>query len=430
MAQRDVAIGLLGLGTVGMGVYRLLQERQERITAAVGVRPVVKKILVRDRSRARLGIDDGLLANSFEEIANDRDIQLVVEVVGGRDPAFRYAKETLSGGKHLVMANKELLATRGEELLRIARRRNVDLLFEAAVAGGIPIIRAMHESLSGDKVQRIQGIINGTTNYIITRMTDEGQAYARALKDAQLHGYAEADPTNDVDGIDAAYKLAILAGIAYRTNVRMKDVHHEGIRNLHPEDIEYSRELGYVVKLLAEASDRDGALELSVAPSLIPLKHPLAAVKDAFNAVLVRAEWAGELMFYGAGAGQRPTASAVVADIVKVLHHIQTGSVGTLPTPPSEQRAVRRLDEREARFYLRLRVADEPGVLAAVALILARENISVQCVIQKGRHADDVVDVVFLTHEALERNMRRALQKFRLLPAVREVAAMLRVRGD
>lgn len=429
-ATRDVSIGLLGLGTVGTGVYRLLQERQERIASAIGMRPVVKKILVRDRGKKRLGVDEALYAESFDEIVNDPDIQVIVEVVGGRDPALRFAREALGRGKHLVMANKELLATHGDALFRIAERREVDLLFEAAVAGGIPIIRAMRESLSGDKVQRIQGIINGTTNYIVTRMSEDGMQYARALKEAQLKGYAEADPANDVDGVDAAYKLAILASIAFRTTVRMKDVFHEGIRGLHPEDIDYGRELGYTVKLLADACDHDGALELSVAPSLIPHAHPLASVKDAFNAVLVRAEWAGELMFYGQGAGQRPTASAVVADIVKVLHNIATGSVGTLPMPRHDKRPVRRLDDRTSRFYLRLRVADAPGVLAAVALILSRESISLQSVIQKGHGNDEVVDVVFLTHEALERSMRRALAKFRLLPAVREVASVLRVRGE
>jgi homoserine dehydrogenase len=412
-----------------MGVYRLIEERAERIASALGLRPYVKRILVRDRARPRLGVDESRYAESFEEIVSDPDIGLVVEVIGGKDPALRFARETLSRGKHLVMANKELLATHGEALFKIARRKRVDLLFEAAVAGGIPIIRAMHESLSGDRVVRVQGIINGTTNYIVTRMSDDGMHFGRALKDAQLHGYAEADPSNDIDGRDAAFKLAILASIAFHTRARVEDVHCEGIRNLHPQDIEYARELGFAVKLLAEGQDRDGGLELSVMPTMIPLTHPLAGVKDAFNAVLVEAEWAGELMFYGQGAGQRPTASAVMADIVRVLGDIRADRVTAVPGDHRERRAVRRLDERTAHFYLRLQVADEPGVLASVAMIMAREDISLQYVIQKGRSHDDVVDVVFLTHEALEKSMRRAVAKFRLLPAVRDVAAMLRVRG-
>lgn len=426
---RKVAIGLLGLGTVGTGVYRLIEERRERIAASLGVCPVVKHILVRDPAKARLGIDEHLYTGSFDDILNDPEIELVVEVIGGNDPAFRFARETLGRGKHLVMANKELLATHGEALYRAARRQGVDLLFEAAVCGGIPIIRTIQESLSGDRVVRVQGIINGTTNYIITRMTDDGMHFSRALKDAQLKGYAEADPTNDIDGRDAAFKLAILASIAFHTQTRVQDVHCEGVRHLHPQDIEYGRELGFAVKLLAEGYDREGGLELSVMPAMIPFSHPLASVKDAFNAVLLEAEWAGELMFYGQGAGQRPTASAVMADIVRVLQDIQKNNNTVVPGEHRTRRAVRRLDDRTSRFYLRLQVVDKPGVLAAVAMIMAREDISLQYVIQKGRSDDDVVDLVFLTHHALERSMRRAVAKLRLLPAVRDVAAILRVRG-
>lgn len=426
---REVAIGLLGLGTVGTGVYRLIEERADQLAAQLGVRPRVKKILVRDRAKPRLGIDPSLFAASFEEIATDPDIELVVEVMGGRDPALRYAREIMASGKHLVMANKELLATHGETLYKEARKRGVDLLFEAAVAGGIPIIRAMQESLSGDRVIRVQGIINGTTNYIVTRMTQDGMHFSRALKDAQLKGYAEADPSSDIDGFDAAYKLAVLASIAFHSQVRVADVACEGIRALHPQDIEYARDLGFVVKLLAEGYDRDEALELSVMPTLIPASHPLASVSDAFNAVLVEGEWSGELMFYGQGAGQRPTASAVMADVVRVLRDIRADHVTEAPSPSRARRAVRKLDDRVSRFYLRLQVMEEPGVLAAVSLIMARESISLQSVIQKGRTDDDVVEMVFLTHEALERSMRRALAKLRLLPVVRDVAAVLRVRA-
>jgi homoserine dehydrogenase len=429
MAEPEVGIGLIGLGTVGAGVYRLLGERRDRIAATTGVRPQVRGILVRDRNKKRLGVDKSLFVDSFEQMLADPSIKVIVEVMGGQDPAFQYASDALSAGKHVVMANKELMATHGDALLKAARRKGVDLLFEAAVAGGIPIIRAMRESLSGDRVRSVQGIINGTTNYIVTRMSDDGLHFSRALKDAQLHGYAEADPSNDVDGVDAAYKLAILSSIAFRTRVRVKDIWREGIRNLHQEDIEYGRDLGYTVKLLAEAHDHDeDGVELSVAPTMIPHRHPLASVKDAFNAVLVHAEWAGELMFYGQGAGQRPTASAVVSDVVRVLQHIATGNTGHVPPPARERRGVRRPGERRSRFYLRLRVVDVPGVLAAVAMIFSREEISLHYVIQKGLVQGDLVDVVFLTHEAQEKNMRRAVTKFGLLPSVREVAAVLRVR--
>ena len=426
---RDVSIGLLGLGTVGSGVYRLIEERADQLAAQIGVRPRVKRVLVRDRSKPRLGIDPSRLAATFDEIVNDPEIELVVEVMGGRDPALRYARDTLAAGKHLVMANKELLATHGETLYKEARRHGVDLLFEAAVAGGIPIIRAMQESLSGDRVTRIQGIINGTTNFIVTRMTQDGMHFARALKDAQLKGYAEADPSSDIDGLDAAYKLAVLSSIAFHAQLRVADVACEGIRNLHPQDIEYARDLGLMVKLLAEGYERDDCLELSVMPTLIPLSHPLASVSDAFNAVLVEGEWSGELMFYGQGAGQRPTASAVMGDVVRVLRDIRARHVTEAPGPHRTRRAVRKLDDRTSRFYMRLQVVDEPGVLAAVALIMAREQISVQSVIQKGRSDDAVVEMVFLTHAALERNMRRAIAKLRLLPSVRDVAALLRVRA-
>lgn len=426
---RSVAIGLLGLGTVGTGVYRLIEERADTIAAQLGVRPWVKRILVRDPSKPRLGVDSTRFAECFEDIISDPEIKLVVEVIGGRDPALRYARETMASGKHLVLANKELLATHGEQLYKDARKHGVDLLFEAAVAGGIPIIRAMQESLCGDRVMRIQGIINGTTNYIITRMTQDGMHFSRALQDAQLKGYAEADPSSDIDGLDATYKLAVLSSIAFHAQVRVQDISREGIRGLHPQDIEYARDLGFAVKLLAEGDDRDGGLELSVMPAMIPLSHPLASVSDAFNAVLVQGEWSGELMFYGQGAGQRPTASAVMADVVRVLRDIEAGHVTDAPGRHRVRRAVRKLDDRTSRFYLRLQVLDEPGVLASVALILAREQISLQSVIQKGRSGDDVVEVVFLTHAALEASMRRALTKLRLMPAVRDVAAVVRVRA-
>lgn len=436
---RDVPVAILGLGTVGSGVYRLLNERREQIAAQVGARPLVKRILVRHREKPRLGVDPSLLTDRFEDIASDPEIQVVVEVMGGRDPALRFAQDILQRGKHLVMANKELIATHGPSLFKAAARHRSHLLFEAAVAGGIPIVRAMQESLTGDRILRIQGIINGTTNYIITRMTEEGLPFLRALHEAQAHGYAEADPSSDVDAVDPACKLAILASLAFKAPICLKNVTHAGIRDLHPQDIEYARELGYTIKLLAEACDRDGHIELSVGPALVPHSHPLASVREAFNAILVQAEWAGELMFYGQGAGMRPTASAVVADVVKVLRDIATGNhVPLLPLAEGNPPPLRRVDDCRSRFYLRLRVADEPGVLAAVALIFARESISMQCVIQKGRggqgrvgmaSSDEPVDVVFLTHETLEKNMTRAVRKFRLLPSVRDVAALWRVKG-
>lgn len=433
---RDVPVAILGLGTVGTGVHRLLCERRDEIAAQLGVRPVVRRILVRHHDKPRLGVDPDLLTDRFEDIMADPEIQVVVEVIGGRDPALGFAQAVLQSGRHLVMANKELIATHGPSLFKAAARRNGNLLFEAAVAGGIPIVRAMQESLTGDRILRIQGIINGTTNYIITRMTEEGLPFARALQEAQAHGYAEADPAADIDAIDPACKLAILASLAFKAPIRLKNVMHAGIRDLHPADIEYARELGYAIKLLAEACDRDGHLELSVGPALLPHAHPLASVRANFNAILVQAEWAGELMFYGQGAGMRPTASAVISDVIKVLRDIASSTrrpvlpVASVAPPP-----LRRLDDCRSRFYLRLRVADEPGVLAAVSLIFAREDISMQCIIQKGRTGngrpggEDAVDVVFLTHETLERNMIRAVRKFRLLPAVRDVAALWRVKG-
>ncbi|NDD27828.1 MAG: homoserine dehydrogenase [Proteobacteria bacterium] len=426
---RELCIGLLGLGTVGAGVYRMIEERADRVAAQTGVRPRVKRILVNDRKKARPGIDPSLFADRFDDIVADPEIALVVEVMGGLEPARAYALASMAAGKHLVTANKALLATHGEELYKEARKRRVDLLFEAAVAGGIPIIRALQESLGGDRVVRMQGIINGTTNYIITRMTRDGLGFDEALRMAQDEGYAEADPSSDVDGLDAAYKLAVLSSIGFHARVGVSDVACEGIRALHREDIAHARDLGLTVKLIAEGLDKGDALELSVMPTLIPLTHPLASVSDAFNAVLVEGEWSGELMFYGQGAGRRPTASAVIADVVRVLKDVRARRVTEAPGTHRARRAVRRLDDRSTRFYLRLQVADEPGVLATVATILAREGISLQSVIQKGHSGDDRVEVIFLTHDALEKRMQRALDRLRNLEAVRHVAAVLRVRA-
>ncbi|MHB2018174.1 MAG: homoserine dehydrogenase [Candidatus Xenobia bacterium] len=425
----EIQIGLLGLGTVGGGVYRLLAERQDSIARTCGVIPRISKVLVRDPQRTRhLEIDDKLLTTDPAEILEDDRIGLVIELIGGTEPAHTYVKKALKHGKHVVLANKELIARYGTSLLSTASARSRHLLFEAAVAGGIPIIRILRESLVGDRILALQGIVNGTTNYILTRMSQDEMPFAQALEEAQRKGYAEADPGYDILGVDAMYKLAILMGLGFHTRVRVADLPYQGIDKVHLQDIRYARDLGYAVKLLAHARDVDGELYGGVAPCLVPTSHPLASVMENFNAIWVHGEWSGDLMFYGQGAGGRPTATAVVSDVIKVMSHLSNGNndQGRVHYREPEKRLVHRLEELPARHYLRLRVQDQPGVLASIAMIFAREKVSFLSVLQTS-HGEPVVDVVFMTHSASGRQMARALEKVTLLPSVDEVAAAYRV---
>ncbi|HEX9819964.1 MAG TPA: homoserine dehydrogenase [Methylomirabilota bacterium] len=430
----DVRIGLLGLGTVGAGVVKILQTRGEMLQERAGARLSLTAIADSDLTRPREGLDLRALpmVGDAARVLEDPSIHVVVELVGGLEPARTFILKALAAGKHVVTANKALLAHHGAELFDEARRRGVALGFEAAVAGGIPLIRAVKEGLVANRVLSLAGILNGTCNYILSKMTDEGLDFSFVLKEAQAHGYAEADPTLDIEGMDSAHKLQILVALAFRTLVDLKHIHTEGITRVTASDIEYARELGYRIKLLAIAKAGAGGVEARVHPTMIPATSPLAAVAGVFNAVFLTGDAVGDLMFYGRGAGQMPTASAVWSDILEIARRIAHGvpalalelpTVGRQPLPLTPMEAIR------CCYYLRVMVQDRPGVLSRVAGILGDNDISIANVIQKGRATREAVPVVMLTHEARERDMRAALGAIDRLPDVAAATMMLRVEG-
>jgi homoserine dehydrogenase len=431
----DVRVGLLGLGTVGAGVVKVLQTRAAMLQERTGARLSLAAVADTDLTRPREGLDLAALPMTGDaaRVLTDPSIHVVVELVGGLEPARTFIMRALTAGKHVVTANKALLAHHGAELYDEARRRGVALGFEAAVAGGIPLIRAVKEGLVANRVLSLAGIVNGTCNYILSKMTDEGLDFSLVLKEAQAHGYAEADPTLDIEGMDSAHKLQILASLAFRTFVDLKDIHTEGITRVTAQDIDYARELGFRIKLLAIAkvSGEGGGVEVRVHPTMIPAASPLAAVSGVFNGIFLTGDAVGDLMFYGRGAGQMPTASAVVSDIVEIARRIAHGlpslalelpSVApSLPLTPME--AIR------CCYYLRVTAQDKPGVLSRVAGILGENDISISNVIQKGRGTREAVPVVMLTHEARERDMRAALTKIDRLRDVAAATTMIRVEG-
>jgi homoserine dehydrogenase len=430
----DVRIGLLGLGTVGAGVVKILQSRAALLQERAGARLGLAAIADTDLTRPREGLDLRSLpmVDDAARVLDDPSIHVVIELVGGLEPARTFILRALAAGKHVVTANKALLAHHGAELYEEARRRGVALGFEAAVAGGIPLIRAVKEGLVANQVLSLAGIVNGTCNSILSKMTDEGLDFSLVLKEAQAQGYAEADPTLDIEGMDSAHKLQILVALAFRTFVDLKHIHTEGITRVTAADIEYAREMGYRIKLLAIAKATGGGVEARVHPTMIPASSPLAAVSGVFNAVFLTGDAVGDLMFYGRGAGQLPTASAVVSDVLEIARRIAHGvpalalelpSVGRQPLPLTPMEAIR------CRYYLRVMVQDRPGVLSRVAGILGDNDISIANVIQKGRAAREAVPVVMLTHEARERDMRAALATIDRLPDVSTATTMIRVEA-
>jgi homoserine dehydrogenase len=424
-----VRVGMLGCGTVGAELLRILDRRADQIARETGVRPVVVRAAVRDLGRRRdVPLDASAFTSDPHEVVTAKDVDVVVEVVGGTEPAGDLVAAALESGKPVVTANKELIARRGPELLEIAEACGVDLLFEAAVGGGIPVIRSVTESLAGEHVRRVLGIVNGTTNYVLTRMSEEGSDFAAALAEAQALGYAEADPSADVEGRDAAQKAAILASLAFGTRVSEADVHAEGITHIHPTDVDMARRLGYAIKLLAIAEvDDAGAVSARVHPAMVPLTHPLASVRLSFNAIFVEGDSAGELMLYGRGAGAGPTAIAVAGDVIDAARNLRQRARGPHVAPPV-YRTIRPLTSMSSMFYLRLHVVDRPGVLAAVAGILGRHDVSIRSVIQEGRRDD--AELVMVTHLSREADMQATLVELEQLEVVGSVAALLRVVGE
>jgi homoserine dehydrogenase len=421
-----VRIGLLGYGNVGSALATQINARHGAIALRTGLSLIVSRAAVRDLTKKRPGLERKRFTSDPHEVVAADDVDVVVELMGGIEPAKSLILDALKRGKPVITGNKELLASHGAQLFAAADAAGVDLLFEAAVAGGIPLIRPLRESLVGERIHRVLGIVNGTTNYILTKMAESGATYGDALAEAQQLGYAEADPTADVGGHDAASKAAILASIAFGQRVTAKDVPREGIESVSAIDVAFAQQLGYVIKLLAVAEEDEHGLSVRVAPVMLRDSHPLASVRDAYNAVFVEGADVGRLMFYGRGAGGGPTASAVLGDVIDASVNLVKGthaSLGSL-TPMVKQP----VDRLRSAFYLHIEVTDRPGVLAAVATVLGRNAVSVQSMEQEGLGGD--ARIIFITHEANEGDMSRCLKELRKLPAVKRIVSSLRVIED
>ena len=422
-----IRIGILGCGVVGSQVANQLLRHQKELSTRSGAELVLTKIAVRNTSLVREGIDSSLFTADAKSVVTNPEIDLVIELMGGIEPARELILLAIENGKSVITANKALLATHGADLYSAADARGVDLYYEAAVAGAIPILRPLRESLVGDHVTRIMGIVNGTTNYILTKMDEDGLAFEEALEGAQNLGYAEADPTADVEGLDAAAKAAILAGLAFHTRVTSADVYCEGITGITSTDVAVAQSMNHVIKLLAIAElTPNDEISVRVHPALIPRTHPLAAVRNAYNAVFVEAEAAGELMFYGRGAGGAPTASAVLGDVVAVARHLSSGALGPRESDYAD-RTIASIDEIKTQYLIRLDVADKPGVLAAVAQAFATENVSIQTVRQSGRGVD--AELIVVTHGASEHALALTVKRLSQMDTVRTVESVIRVEG-
>jgi homoserine dehydrogenase len=421
-------VALLGCGTVGSEVYRLLTQQSADLAARIGARLEVAGVAVRRPGRARaVAVDPALLTADSMDLVTRPDVDIVIEVIGGIEPVRSVLLAAMKSGKSVVSANKALLAEDGATLHEAARENGTDLYYEAAVAGAIPLLRPLRESLAGDEVHRVLGIVNGTTNYILDRMDTSGTGFADALEEAQALGYAEPDPTADIEGFDAAAKAAILAGLAFHTRVTAADVYREGITGVTAADIASARALGHVVKLLAICERRDGGVSVRAHPAMIPRTHPLAGVREAYNAVFVEAQAAGRLMFYGAGAGGVPTASAVLGDVVAVARNLIAGTRG--PDASTYARLpVLPMGEARTRYHVALDVADRPGVLAAVAETYARHEVSIKAVRQEGRGED--AQLVIVTHAAPDAALSRCVTELETMDSVRAVASVMRVEGE
>jgi homoserine dehydrogenase len=424
-----VRIGVLGCGNVGAAFVRLVEQQGATIQLRTGIRLEVVSVAVRNMSRDRdVQLSEGLLTRDAHAVVSDPSIDLIVEVIGGIEPARELITAALAAGKPVVTANKELLANVGAELYAAADAAGVDLLFEAAVAGGIPVIRALRESLRGEPVSRVMGIINGTTNFILTKMTEEGADYSAALSEAQRLGFAERDPTADVEGFDAGAKAAILASIAFGAKVVAGDVYHEGISRVTAADIAVAKRLGYVIKLLgiAERDRETGEIAVRVHPAMVPNHHPLASVRESYNAVFIEGDAVGSLMFYGRGAGGSPTASAVLGDVIDAAVNLVKGTHGSIGS--FAKAIIRPIDETSSEYLLSMEVADKPGVLHAVTGAFANNGVSIRAAEQEGIGAD--ARLVFITHVAKESDLQATVRQLREMDVVKQVGGMLRVVGS
>lgn len=430
-----IGVGLIGFGTVGTGVAKVLLDNAALIRRRVGVPVELIRIADLDITRDRgVALPAGILTTDAKQVLGDPSIDIVIELIGGYDTAKRVILEAIAAGKHVVTANKALLALHGEEIFDAAARKGVDLGFEASVGGGIPVIRALTEGLAANTIESIYGIINGTSNYILSRMTHEGQSFEAVLKDAQQAGYAEADPTFDVAGVDSAHKLAILVSLAYGTPVNFKDIYTEGITHIAPTDIAYAKEFGCTIKLLGIAKLTNGEVEARVHPTMVPSSSPIAQVEGVYNAIQLVGDAVGDVVLYGKGAGSLPTGSAVVSDVIATGRNLLKGAVGRVP-PASFQQDQRRplrmkpMEEISSLYYLRFMVLDQPGVLAQIAGELGRCGISISSMLQQGRKAGQTVPVVIKTHMAKERDVQVALREINRKAFISEPTTLIRVEG-
>ena len=434
--MKNIKAGLIGFGTVGAGVVKLLSENAALIEQKLGARLSLKKVADLDITTDRgVAVVPGLLTTNVSEVLDDPEIAIVIELIGGYEPAKTFVLRAINAGKHVVTANKALLAVHGEEIFAAAAAKRVEVLFEPAVGGGIPVLSAIRGNLAANRFSTVLGILNGTCNYILTRMTEEGAEFATVLKTAQELGYAEADPTFDVEGIDTSHKLCLLVSLCFGTRVKLEDVHTEGISSLSPVDISFAREFGYKIKLLAIGKQDGNCIEARVHPTMIPLHYPMADVDGVFNAVRLAGDFVGPVMFYGRGAGMNPTASAVVGELVDISRNILAGigrrtaplgyldaNVATLPIKP--------MGEIVSKYYLRFSVVDRPKVLSRISGVLGDHGISIESMIQTARSARESVPIVIMTHEAKEADVRAALAEIDALEIITEKTNLIRIEDN
>lgn len=424
-----IRIGMMGLGTVGSGVFSILAKHGENIARKVGCDLVIDKVLVQEKDKNRgVVVDSALLTDRPADLLDDPAIQLVVELIGGEKPAYQFIVDALKRGKSVVTANKLVVAKYGQELFRLARDNRVNISYEGSVAGGIPVIRPLKESFAANRVEKILGILNGTTNYILSKMSRNGQEFETALQEAQAYGYAERDPSSDLSGLDAAYKIAILASIAFETFVDVNSIYVEGIEGIELEDIDIAAELGYVIKLLAIAKNEQDGLDIRVHPAFVAKDHPLALVNDQYNAIYLHGDAVNDVMSYGRGAGQMPTASAVVADMIQVGKDICQQRVDTLKFHFPVEQTLKNINMVENSYYLRLQVNDQPGVLAQITKVLGDNKVSLASVIQKHK-LTPVVPIILVTHRVKEEAVNRSIKMLKQLPDVIAINDLIRVEA-
>jgi homoserine dehydrogenase len=435
--MKEIKVGLIGFGTVGSGVARILQKNSKLIEKRMGAKLILKRIADIDLKTDRgVKLKPGVLTRRAEDVIKDPEIDIVMELMGGIEPAKTFSLKAIRNKRHIVTANKALLALHGDEIFREAHRYGVDVNFEASVGGGIPLIRSIKEGLVANRIHSIFGILNGTSNYILSKMTDEGGDFGEVLKEAQEKGYAEADPTYDIEGIDAAHKLAILIRLAFGTPLQFKEIFIGGISQITPLDIQFSREFGYRIKLLAIAKMEKGRIEAHVHPTMIPEGHLLSTVEGVFNAIYIKGDAVGPALFYGQGAGQMPTGSAVVSDLVELGRNVLTQASGRrVPLLSFQEWAIeeiplKKMDDVVMPFYMRFSALDRPRVLSKISGILGKNDISISAVIQKGRQVNGAVSVVMMTHEAKEKNVRRALKEIDRLGVILGKTMFIRVENE